>query len=114
MTIMISLAMINDLSPVFEFWGGAGVTLAVLGGLLLLVAGAIHRASMAGLGAAVWLTGALLSTALLFTETWPPVWFAVSVLPLALLGIGVLRACAAITRSAFSQIPRHDPASTVM
>ena len=100
---MSSLAFLNDLSPVFAFYGRSGVGLAVLGSAMLLIGILRSHGSLAGLGATVWIMGSIFSIALLFSEEWLLLAFAVSALPVALMILGMLRGGSAIARRISSQ-----------
>ncbi|GAB3600016.1 hypothetical protein [Microbacterium tumbae] len=86
---MYTEAVINDLSALFQPIGIAGLAVAVICGVLGLVAVLRDAGGMLAAAGGGWFTGVLLSLAFLFSESWLPVLAAVAVLPV-LVGLGFL------------------------
>lgn len=84
-----TLSIWNDLAPLFEFLGAAGLIVAMSAAAIAGVAAAWDRADAVGVSTGIWLTGVLLSGCASYAGGWWVIGVALAAYPAALL-IGVL------------------------
>lgn len=94
---MIStLSIWNDLAPLFELLGAAGLFAAVAAAAMACVAAAHSHGEAVGVSTGVWLASVLLSTCAAYSGGWWVIGAALCVYPAALIGFGVARSILAL------------------
>lgn len=86
-----TLSIWNDLAPLFEALGGAGVIVAALASAIAGVAIARNWTDTVGIITGIWLVGVLLSACAGYSDSWWPMSVTLGVYPAALLTGGLRR-----------------------
>lgn len=89
---MIStLSIWNDLVPLFELLGAAGLFAAVVAAAMACVAAAHGHGEAVGVSTGIWLASVLLSACAAYSGGWWVIGAALCVYPAALIVFGVVR-----------------------
>ena len=84
-----TLSIWNDLAPLFEFLGAAGLIVAMSAAAVAGVAAGFDRVDAVGVSTGIWLTGVLLSGCASYAGGWWVIGVALAAYPAALL-VGTL------------------------